>query len=397
MSVAAKCPHDELLQVYFALLPIILNTKEFPMKLSMIVPAYNEEANVRPFYEEVRRVFGGVQLGGKPLSCEIIFIDDGSKDNTYNELVKLVGESRNAGEHDGGWCTANDAATHDAAPVVQSAATAAVHDAAAPITVSAVSFSRNFGKEAALFCGLNHAQGDFIAFIDADLQQEPSTLLEMARILEADDDLDCVAACQVSRKKGITSSLSHAFYKVLASSSRMEVVQDASDFRVFRRCVADALLSMGDYQRFSKGLFSWVGFKTHAYPYTPSPRHAGTSTWSFWGLLRYAFNGLLSFSVAPLRAIITAGAFTSAAAFIYLIVVVVQRLAFGIDVPGYATIVVLILFLGGVQLLSIGCIGEYLSRMYIQGKRRPIYIERRFISTDVPSESAGREKSEKII
>ena len=170
----------------------------------------------------------------------------------------------------------------------------------------------------------------------------------------------------------------------------MEVIQDASDFRVFRRCVAEALLSMGDYQRFSKGLFSWVGFKTYAYPYTPSKRHAGESTWSFWGLLRYAFNGLLSFSVAPLRTITTSGVFVSAAAFIYLIIVIVQRLAFGVDIPGYATIVALILLLGGVELLALGFIGEYLSRAYIEGKNRPIYIERRCLTSenteDKPSE-----------
>ena len=321
------------------------------MKLSMIVPAYNEEANVRPFYDEAVRVFGETNL-----TCEIIFIDDGSKDKTYDELRKLVDTARNEKR----------------------------------ISVCAVSFSRNFGKEAALFAGLKHAQGDLIAFIDADLQQEPATLLEMVRILESDDDLDCVAACQVNRKKGLTASLSYKFYKVLASSSNMEVIQDASDFRVFRRCVAEALLSMGDYQRFSKGLFSWVGFKTYAYPYTPSKRHAGESTWSFWGLLRYAFNGLLSFSVAPLRTITTSGVFVSAAAFIYLIIVIVQRLAFGVDIPGYATIVALILLLGGVELLALGFIGEYLSRAYIEGKNRPIYIERRCLTSenteDKPSE-----------
>lgn len=313
------------------------------MKLSMIVPAYNEEANVRPFYQEALRVFGKTDI-----SCDLIFVDDGSSDNTYSELTDIVEIARES----------------------------------KAFSVQVLSFSRNFGKEAALYAGLEHARGDFIAFIDADLQQEPSTLLEMVRILEGNDDIDCVAACQTSRKKSLTALLSHKFYQVLASSSNMEVVQDASDFRVFRRCVANALLSMGDYQRFSKGLFSWIGFKTYAYPYTPSARHAGESTWSFWGLLRYAINGLLSFSVAPLRAITSIGVVTSLAAFVYLAVVVVQRLAFGIDVPGYATIVALILLLGGVQLLALGFIGEYLSRSYIEGKHRPIYIERRYLTSD---------------
>ncbi len=324
------------------------------MKLSMIIPAYNEEENIRPFYQEALRVFGETNI-----ACELIFIDDGSKDNTYHELQALVEEAQ--GE------------PH--------------------LTVCAVSFSRNFGKEAALYAGLKRAQGDLIAFIDADLQQEPKTLLEMVHVLESNEDIDCVAACQKNREGGITAALSHKFYKVLASSSNMEVVQDASDFRVFRRCVADALLSMGDYQRFSKGLFSWVGFKTYAYPYTPSKRHAGESTWSFWGLWRYAFDGLFSFSVAPLRSITSVGIFISIAAFIYLVVVIVQRLAFGIDVPGYATIVVLILFLGGAQLLALGFIGEYLSRMYIEGKHRPIYIERRFISSENNSENASSNAS----
>ena len=316
------------------------------MKLSMIIPAYNEEANVRPFYNETLRVFKNTNI-----TCELIFIDDGSSDNTYSELKSLVEEQREA------------------------------KNAAQPFSVCALSFSRNFGKEAALFAGLKHATGDFIAFIDADLQQEPATLLEMVQVLENNEDVDCVAACQQNRERGITAALSHKFYKILASSSNMEVLQDASDFRVFRRCVADALLSVGDYQRFSKGLFSWVGFNTYAYPYTPSKRNAGKSTWSFWGLLRYALNGLLSFSVAPLRAITTAGITVSIAAFIYLVVVIIQRLAFGIDVPGYATIVALILLLGGVQLLALGFIGEYLSRTYIEGKHRPIYIERRYITS----------------
>lgn len=318
------------------------------MKLSMIVPAYNEEGNVRPFYEETVRVFSEARF-----TYEMIFVDDGSKDNTYVELQKLVADAREKQSH-----------FSEITPVVK-----------------VVSFSRNFGKEAALLAGLKHAEGELVSFIDADLQQEPATLLEMVRQLEADPDLDCVAACQTNRAKGLTSPLSRKFYKILASSSNMDVIQDASDFRVFRRCVADALISMGDYQRFSKGLFSWVGFKTKAFPYTPSARHSGSSTWSFWGLLRYAFNGLLSFSTAPLRAITTGGIVVSAAAFIYLIVVIVQRLAFGIDVPGYATIVALILFLGGMQLLALGAIGEYLSRMYIEGKDRPIYIERRFLDS----------------
>lgn len=313
------------------------------MKLSIIVPAYNEEANIEPFYEETTRVFEAM---GE--TYEIIFIDDGSKDNTFSHIETVVKRAQSN-------------------PLV---------------SVRGISFSRNFGKEAALFAGLNHARGSFVAFIDADLQQEPQTLFDMLNVLESDSNLDCVAACQTNRKKGLTAALSHKFYNILASSSNMDVLQDASDFRVFRRCVADALVSMGDYQRFSKGLFSWVGFNTRAFPYTPNARHAGKSTWSFWGLLRYAINGLFSFSVAPLRAITGVGVAISAAAFIYFVVVVVQRLAFGIDVPGYATIVALILLLGGVQLLALGFIGEYLSRTYIEGKHRPIYIERRCVESN---------------
>lgn len=317
------------------------------MKLSIIVPAYNEEANIVPFYNKATHVFDAM---GE--AYEIIFIDDGSNDATFSRIEEVTKQAENSPN----------------------------------VSVCGISFSRNFGKEAALFAGLNHAKGNFVAFIDADLQQEPQTLLDMLNVLESDNNLDCVAACQTSRKKGLTAALSHKFYNILASSSNMEVLQDASDFRVFRRCVADALVSVGDYQRFSKGLFSWVGFHTRAYPYTPSVRHAGNSTWSFLGLLRYAINGLFSFSVAPLRAITGVGVVISAAAFIYFIVVVVQRLAFGIDVPGYATIVALILLLGGVQLLALGFIGEYLSRTYIEGKHRPIYIERRCVTSEHDAE-----------
>ena len=213
--------------------------------------------------------------------------------------------------------------------------------------------------------------------IDTDMQQPPAIARQMVDILFEDDDLDCVAAYQEHRKRGaLRNWCSSTFYRLLGASSGMDVLADASDFRVFRKNVRDALLNMTEYYRFSKGLFSWIGFKTKPFAYVPEDRLSGETTWSFWKLAKYAVNGLMSFSTFPLRIATWLGTGASALAIIYMAVVVFQRLMFGVDVPGYATIVSLVLLLGGLQLLVLGVMGEYLARVYTQGKNRPIYIER---------------------
>ena len=247
--------------------------------------------------------------------------------------------------------------------------------AAQACPVKVISFSRNFGKEAALYAGLKHASGDYITFIDADLQQRPEIARDMVKILEEQPEFDIVAAYQDRRGEGKLLSLcKKAFYKVINSLSKVTLQSDASDFRTFRRSVRDSILSLGEYHRFSKGIFAWVGYQTCFIPYTAQPRERGSSKWSFWKLLNYAVEGIIGYSTAPLRLATYLGGVTGVAAIIYLIAVVIEKLSKGIDVPGYATIIVLILLLGSVQLFCIGIIGEYVGRTFEQTKDRPIYI-----------------------
>ena len=312
------------------------DTTETP-DLSLIAPAFDEQDNIVPFYEAA---FSEADARGK--SLELVFVDDGSSDATaarMREVVARAAEKRRS--------------------------------------VRAVLLSRNFGKEAAMYAGLERARGEHLCFIDADLQQSPATAFDMLEELEGADGVDCVAACQRKRRQSrLVSWFSRRFYGVFSSASDMDVIDGASDFRVFTRPVAEALLSMPERLRFSKGLFAWIGFKTLAHPYDPDERNAGKTSWSFAKLTRYALDGMLSFSTSPLRVAALLGFVMALVAFIYLAIVVVQRIAFGASMPGYATIVALILLLGGVQLLVMGIMGEYLARVYIQGKDRPIYIAR---------------------
>lgn len=302
-------------------------------RISFIVPCFNEECNVDAFYEEFSEVFSQAQ---EP--WELIFVDDGSSDGTFLRLKALAAEDSR---------------------------------------ITAIRFSRNFGKEAALWAGLNSASGDIVGFIDADLQQSPKDALKMVQLLEENDQYDCVAAYQEERRGGrALAKIKSAFYRVLTRLSGMKVVNDASDFRVFRRNMAEAILSLPEYFRFSKGIFAWVGFETLPYPYRPSERAAGKSKWSFFDLLKYAIEGMLAFTVTPLRVATVLGCIASFCAVVYFIALLIRTLAFGIDVPGYATLMGIILLLGGAQLLVAGIMGEYLARTYIQGKNRPIFIEK---------------------
>lgn len=311
------------------------------MKLSLVVPCYNEEANVKRFFDEVNKAFES-----KVPDYEFVFVNDGSKDGTYSELKKLYKEKPSS-------------------------------------NVQVLTFSRNFGKEAAIYAGLSNAKGDMICIIDADLQQRPEVVLEMLEAIEEDETLDCVAAFQENRKESKTlSGLKSAFYKVINKITDVDFVNGASDFRLLKRTMVDAILEMTEYHRFSKGIFSWVGFNTKYIPYTVEERQFGETKWSYGKLFKYAFEGIISFSTFPLKLATGVGLATAFASIIYLIVVILQKLICGIDVPGYATIVVLVLFLGGMQLFCLGILGEYLSKIYVQVKNRPIYILKEHLGKD---------------
>ncbi|MDD6967971.1 MAG: glycosyltransferase family 2 protein [Candidatus Faecousia sp.] len=307
------------------------------MKLSLIVPCYNEAENVELFQEETIKAFQGCGY-----SFEIIYVDDGSADATLHNLRKL---------HAGGKC---------------------------PVKV--ISFSRNFGKEAGLYAGLQYASGDYISLIDADLQQRPEIVREMVQFLDENPDYDVVAAYQDRRNEGkVLSFFKKSFYRIINKMSHVTLQPEASDFRTFRKSVRDSILTLGEYHRFSKGIFAWVGYKTHFIPYTACQRAFGTTKWSFKKLMNYAIEGIIGFSTAPLRLATFLGSISGIAAVLYLIAVVLQKLFWGIDVPGYATIIVLILFFGSVQLFCIGIIGEYVGRIFEQSKNRPIYIAKEIL------------------
>ena len=307
------------------------------MKLSLIVPCYNEAENVALFQEEVIKAFDGCGY-----NYEIIFIDDGSKDATMHNLRKLHSQQK------------------------------------CPVKV--ISFSRNFGKEAGLFAGLEHASGEYISLIDADLQQRPEIVRDMVKILDEEPKYDVVAAYQDRRGEGkVLSFFKKCFYSIINKLSKVKLQSDASDFRTFRRSVRDSILQLQESHRFSKGIFAWVGYETKFIPYTACERAHGTTKWSFGKLLNYAIEGIIGYSTAPLRLATILGVVTAIAALIYLIVVILQKLIWGIAVPGYATIIVLILLLGGIQLLCIGIIGEYVGRTFEQTKERPIYIAKEIL------------------
>ena len=308
------------------------------MKLSLVVPCYNEAESVRPFQAAVIEAFRDCGY-----EYEIIFVDDGSKDTTLFELRKIYSEQ------------------------------------SCPVKV--VSFSRNFGKEAAIYAGMKHAEGEFVSLIDADLQQRPEIVRQMVKILDEQPEYDVVAAYQDRRGEGkVLSFFKKSFYAIINRLSTVKLHPDASDFRTFRRCVAEHIVELAEYHRFSKGIFAWVGFSTCFIPYTACERVAGQTKWSFRKLLNYAIDGIIGYSTAPLRFATYLGGLTAAAAFIYLVAVIAEKLITGIDVPGYASMIVLILALGAMQLLCIGIIGEYVGRTFEQSKDRPIYIEKEYLS-----------------
>ena len=308
------------------------------MKLSMIVPCYNEAENVQAFQDAVIDAFEGCGY-----DYELIFVNDGSRDATLHNLKKIY--------------------------------------AAQKCPVKVISFSRNFGKEAGLYAGLEHTSGEYIALIDADLQQRPEIVRNMVEILDSNPDTDVVAAYQDRRGEGkVLSFFKKSFYAIINKLSKVTLQPDASDFRTFRRSVRDSILELPEYHRFSKGIFAWVGYNTEFIPYTACERHSGTTKWNFWKLLNYAVEGIIGYSTAPLRLATVLGTVSGVTAILYLIWVIVEKIVWGIDVPGYATIIVLTLFFGALQLFCIGIIGEYVGRTFEQSKNRPVYIAKEYLT-----------------
>ncbi|WP_312949901.1 glycosyltransferase family 2 protein [Streptococcus parasuis] len=300
--------------------------------ISVIVPCFNEEETIHYFYQAMEKV--RIKMNEE---FEYIFVNDGSKDSTLSILRSLSVQDR---------------------------------------SVSYLSFSRNFGKEAALFAGLEVANGHLVTVMDADLQDPPEMLMEMKQMLDDNSDLDCVGTRRVSRdgEPLIRSFFATLFYKLMNKISQVEVVDGVRDFRLMRRHMVDAILSVSEYNRFSKGLFSWVGFNTEYLPYKNVERVAGETSWSLWKLLSYSIEGIINFSDTPLNIASYTGFFTFLLSLVLMVFVVIKTLVFGDPTIGWPSTICIILFLGGLQLMTIGILGKYLAKIFLETKKRPIYI-----------------------
>lgn len=301
------------------------------MKLSIVVPCYNEEKSLPLFFEEVRKYTQTLKL-----DLECIFVDDGSTDQTYRVIETIKKQSSH---------------------------------------VKGLRFSRNFGKEAAILAGLKESQGDLVVLMDADLQDPPYLLPDMLKSIQ-EEGYDSVATYRVDRagEPPIRSFFARQFYKLINRLSDVEIVDGARDYRMMTRPMVDSILSLSEYHRFSKGIFTWVGFKTKYLAFENVERIAGETKWNFWKLFKYAIEGIVAFTTAPLRLSMIMGFIVSFVTLIYMIWVVIKALMYGDPVAGYPSMMAIILFLGGVQLLGIGVLGEYLSKTYMEVKHRPNYI-----------------------
>lgn len=300
-------------------------------KLSLIIPCYNEQEALPLFYAEATKVL-------KELDCayEFVFVNDGSKDDTLIILKQLAEQD----EH-----------------------------------VTYLSFSRNFGKEAAMYAGFCNASGDYVAVMDADMQDPPSLLPQMIEILEQ-GEYDSVATRRVTRtgESHVRSWFAHKFYQLINHISDTDIVDGARDFRLMKREMVDAIVEMAEYNRFSKGIFGWIGFRTYWLPYENVERIAGETKWSFWKLFKYAIDGIINFSQVPLSLASWGGILMTLVAFILLLVIVVRRLVFGDPVAGWASTICVIIFIGGVQLFCLGIMGQYIAKTYMETKHRPHFI-----------------------
>ena len=301
-------------------------------KISVIVSCYNEEESIPLFYKEMNSVSKQMDY----VDFEFMFVNDGSSDNTLNELKDLAHKDNR---------------------------------------VRFISFSRNFGKEAAMYAGLEHVTGDYITLMDADLQDPPSMLPVMYKYIK-ENDYDQVGTRRVTRKgePPIRSFFARMFYKIINKMSKVEMVDGARDYRLMTRQVVDSILQLKEYNRYSKGLFSFVGFKTKWLEYENVERVAGETKWSFWKLFKYAIEGIVAFTTAPLSMAAVLGVIICLIAFIGIIVIIVKTLAFGDPTGGWPSMVCILLFVSGIQLLCMGIMGQYLAKTYLETKKRPIYI-----------------------
>ena len=302
--------------------------------ISIIVPCYNEQEVLLKFYNEMKKVIKEMS----DVKFELIFVDDGSKDKTLSILKKLSQKDKR---------------------------------------VRFISFSRNFGKEAGMLAGLRAAKGDYVAIMDADLQDPPSLLPEMYELVRS-GEYDCAATRRTNRKgePPIRSFFARMFYRVINKMSDADIVDGARDFRLMRRKMVDAILSMQEYNRFSKGIFGWVGFRTKWLEYVNVERAAGETKWSFWKLFKYSMEGIMAFSTTPLYVSSIMGFIVCMIAFVLACFYAIKALIFGDPTAGFPTIICIMVFLGGVQLIGIGVVGMYLSKTYLETKNRPIYIVR---------------------
>lgn len=307
------------------------NTEEKNGLISIIVPCYNEEESLPIFYMETKKILDSLQE-----DYEILLVDDGSKDKTLSVMEELASKDKH---------------------------------------VTFLSFSRNFGKEAAMYAGFVNAKGDYVCTMDADMQDPPSLLPQMLEILKT-QDYDSVATRRVTREgeSKIRSFFARTFYKIINRISDADVVDGARDYRLMKRKMVDSIISMSEYNRFSKGIFGWVGFKTYWLPFENVQRVAGTTSWSFWGLTRYAIDGIINFSNAPLQIASWFGIIMTFVAFIALLFVIIRKLLYGDPVAGWASTISIIVFIGGIQLFCLGVIGQYIGKTYIETKNRPHYI-----------------------
>ena len=300
-------------------------------KISLVVPCYNEQEVINLFYAEIQKV----KKDFENVEFEIIFVNDGSRDKTL-ELTRSLSKNKD---------------------------------------VRYISFSRNFGKEAAMYAGLEASTGDYVAIMDADLQDPPALLKEMYEVLES-GEYDSVATRRVTRKGEpiIRSFFARLYYKIINKISKTEIVDGARDFRLMTRQMVNAVLKVKEYNRFSKGIFSWVGFNTKWPEYENVERAAGETKWSFWKLFLYSLDSIVAFSTVPLSIASVMGILFCFVAFIIIVFIIVRTLMYGDPTSGWPSMVCIMFFIGGVQLLCIGVIGQYLSKTYLEVKKRPIYI-----------------------
>lgn len=305
--------------------------KKSSQKLSIVIPCFNEAQALPVFYQETIKALTAMEC-----EYELLFVDDGSSDGTLRAMVGLAEK--------------ND-------------------------RVYYLSFSRNFGKEAAIYAGLCNVSGDYVAVMDADMQDPPALLPKMLKILK-EGEYDSVATRRMDRtgEPFIRSWFARRFYQFINQVSDADIVDGARDFRMMKRELADAIVSMGEYNRFSKGIFGWIGFRTYWLPYENVERVAGETKWNFWKLFRYGIDGIINFSEVPLNIASWFGVIMTFVSFVFLLFIIVRRVCFGDPVAGWASLICVIIFIGGIQLFCMGIMGQYIAKIYTESKHRPHYI-----------------------